>query len=133
MKRPVVITGLGAVGSFGRGRAALAAALADGAPRRENVARPAGLHGSRSALTAALVGRLDLTALVPPAAARRMSPPSRFAVAAGRLALDDAGLESSSLESAATILATSFGPTSVTEKLLRQTLVDSVKADKDLS
>ena len=128
MTRRVVITGLGAVGSFGCGRAALAAALANGAPRREEVQRPDGLHGTRSARTAALVGGLDLTALVPPAAARRMSPPSRFAVAAGRLALDDAGLESRALESAATVLATSFGPTSFTEKLLRQILLEGPAA-----
>ena len=62
----------------------------------------------------------DLVALIPAAAARRMSAPSRFAVASARLALQDAGIEEGDSLFAATavVIATSFGPSLFSEKLL---------------
>lgn len=125
--RPVVVTGLGVIGAAGAGRAALAAQLAVGAPVLREVDRAAGYHHPRAARSAALVDPAALSALVPPAAARRMSPPSRFAVAATKLALADAGLANDDALTAS-VVASAFGPTSFTEKLLRQILVDGPEA-----
>src|SRR5204863_2874703 len=93
-RRPpdVVVTGLGTLGAWGVGRAALAEALAGAAPKHLSaIDRSAGYHRENGARSALLLGSVDLSALVPPAAARRMSAPSRLAVAASRLALGDAG------------------------------------------
>lgn len=126
MSRAVAITGLGVIGPFGCGRAILADALARGAsPRTELVERPPGMHRPRSARRAALVGSPDLGPWLSPGAARRMSPPSRFAVAAARLALADAGFGTEPLSgTTACVLATAFGPTTFPEKLLRQVLLE---------
>jgi 3-oxoacyl-[acyl-carrier-protein] synthase II len=70
---------------------------------------------------AALAGEVDLSSLVPAAAARRMSPPSRMAVAAARLAVRDAGLaedDADAFAETAVVMATAFGPAFYTEKLL---------------
>ncbi len=130
MTRPVVVAGLGVVGPFGCGRAALAAALARGAPAPTTVVEaPAGWRRSRSARRAALVGPQDLGEWISPGAARRMSPPSRFGVAAAKLALADAGLDAGTLPgTTACVLATSFGPTTFTERLLRQILLEGAEA-----
>jgi 3-oxoacyl-(acyl-carrier-protein) synthase len=71
------------------------------------------------ARNASLVGDLDLTAWVAPSAARRMSTPSRFAVAASQMALRQAGGEPGAGESTAVVLSTALGPSSFTERLLR--------------
>jgi len=123
----VVATGLGVAGPAGLGADALARALADplgaDAPRPIVVDRSAGYHrpgGSRTALSAT---GLDLGGLLPPAAARRMSPPARLACAAARLALAEAGLDDPVLHlHTAIVVGTAFGPSSVTEALLRQIL-----------
>ncbi len=129
MRRPVVITGLGVVGSCGAGKDALAALLAGGRPVLRDVERPPGYHHPRSARRAALVDPAALASLVPPAAARRMSPPSRFAVAAGRLALADAAAPPApEAGPTACVLASAFGPSSFTEKLLRQILLEGPEA-----
>ncbi len=52
-----------------------------------------------------------------------MSPPARMAVAAARLALAEAGLDDPARHAAtAVVVGTAFGPSSVTELLLRQIL-----------
>ena len=71
MRRRTLVVGLGAVGSYGAGRAALAAALAAGTPTVREVDRAAGFHAPGGARTAALVDPATLAPLVPPAAARR--------------------------------------------------------------
>ncbi|HZI64748.1 MAG TPA: beta-ketoacyl synthase N-terminal-like domain-containing protein [Thermoanaerobaculia bacterium] len=114
----VVVTGVGTVGAFGAGRSALAAALAAGEPRLSIVDRSAGYHRPRSARTALLLGDLDLSPWLPGAAARRMSAPSRMAVAAARLAEADANLPTAAPAETAVFLATSFGATAFTERLL---------------
>ena len=113
-----VLTGLGAVVSFGCGAAALAESLRTSTLHLSDVDRSAGYHPADSARVAALVGAADLAKWVPPAMGRRMSPPSKLAVAAARMAVADAGVES---EPGLTevILATAFGPASYTERLLR--------------
>jgi len=119
----IVVSGLGAVGPAGLGAGAIAEALiAGGAPSLE-VDRSAGYHRGHGARTARLATSLDLSALVPPRLARRMSPPARYAVAAARLALAEAGLDDSGAHArTAVVVGTAFGPSSVTEQLLRQIL-----------
>jgi 3-oxoacyl-[acyl-carrier-protein] synthase II len=121
----VVITGVGTLGSYGVGLSRLAEALAAGTPKVAEVARSAQYHRKDGARTAALVAGEDLAPWLAPALARRMSPPSKLAVAAARMALGDAGLaEGAASVSIAVVLATAFGPTSFTEKLLKSILAE---------
>ena len=118
-----VVTGVGVVGSFGCGLNALAEALRASRPVLSEVDRSAGYHLPESARTAALIGAADLTTWVPPASARRMSPPSKVAVAAARMATAEAGGDG---EAGLTevVLATAFGPASFTERMLRGLLAE---------
>lgn len=144
--RPLVLTDLGAVGPWGAGVDALAEALASGAPRTVPVGAvgplggPTEGDGPRLELDPAVAwaGLVDPTSFaerLPARLARRMSPPSRFAVAAASEALEDAGFPAvpgafakagSDVEpfgdDAGVYFATSFGPSSVTESLLTQIL-----------
>lgn len=129
MSRRVVVTGLGVVGAAGSGREALAAALAPlaanaaGRPHLSVVDRAAGYHCASGSRMAALVAGCDLSRWVPPKEGRRMSPPSKVALAAARMALCDAGFrEASNLGGAAVVIANAFGPASYTEGLLKQIL-----------
>jgi 3-oxoacyl-[acyl-carrier-protein] synthase II len=123
-----VLTGLGAVGSFGCGGPALAEALRAARPRLSEVDRSAGYHRPDSARRAALVAGNEVATWVPAAMGRRMSPPSKLAVAAARMAVAEAGIAEG--EDAAgpssdghalteVVLSTAFGPASFTERLLR--------------
>ncbi len=132
MSRRVVISGLGTVGGWGAGRPGLLRLLETGEPVLAPLGDPgplAGRRGLRLDPRVAWAGRVDPASLapwLPAAAARRMSPPSRFAAAAACMALADAGLSGAdpeAMESAAVVLATSFGPSSVTEELLGQILL----------
>ena len=120
--RPVVVTGLGAVGPHGIGRASLQQALLAGRPLASEIDRSDGYHAADSSRLAALVPKLDLTRWLPPAEARRLSVPSRFSVAAARMALEDAGMASLEGRRVAVVLATAFGALLFTEKLVRQIL-----------
>lgn len=136
---PVVISGLGWVGAAGCGRQALADTLSsgqvvtstvdgldsygrqDGGPPR-SVAHP----GARLAHLAA---HQDLSSWLHPRKARRMSPPSKFAVAAAHMACADASLEVAAAGDAmAVVLATNFGPSSFTEGILEQIYTESPEA-----
>lgn len=124
-----VVTGLGTVGSFGAGRGCLAEALRTSTVRDTEVDRAQAYHGGDGARRAALVGALDLTAWVPAGAARRMSPPSKLAVAAARMALLEAGLPlpapgATPDGAVEVVLSTAFGPASFTERLLQGILGD---------
>jgi 3-oxoacyl-[acyl-carrier-protein] synthase II len=130
LSRRVVVTGLGTVSAAGCGREALAAALAAGRTRAVEVDRSAGFHRpAPSSRLAALVPPGAVTPWVPPLEARRMSPPSKLALAACRMALEDAGLGRGWSSPAgfvtAVVVATAYGPSSYTEGLLRQILFDS--------
>jgi 3-oxoacyl-[acyl-carrier-protein] synthase II len=117
----VVVTGLGTLGAWGLGGTALAELLASGAaPRRSPIDRSAGYHRENGSRHALLLGNADLSALVPPAAARRMGAPSKLGVAAARLALRDAGIAEGdpAFADTAVVLATAFGPALFTERLL---------------
>lgn len=132
MSADIVISGLGTVSSCGCGKEALGAALEQARTHFVDVDRSACYHRKHGARTAALSQHLDLTCWLPRARARRMGPPSRFAVAAARLALLDAKLTdeesaaSSTLEGyrTAVVLGNSHGPTEYTERILRQVFLE---------
>jgi 3-oxoacyl-[acyl-carrier-protein] synthase II len=125
----IVVTGLGTVGSFGCGSDSLRQALAASVPATSEIDRSAGYHLSESSRRACLVQYSQLSTWVPPAEARRMSPPSKLAVAAARMALACAGLETKPPESeAAVVISTSYGPSSYSEELLKQILFEGPEA-----
>ena len=131
--RDVVVTGLGTLGAFGAGREALAAGLRAGAPQLSAIERPPGYHRTHSARTAALVTEKNLARWVPPAAARRMGWPSRFAVAASMMALEDAGLSRADVSPeiaarGAVFLGTAFGAALFSEQLLAEIFRDPEQA-----
>ena len=148
----VVITGLGTVGACGIGRERLAEALAGGSPpAAREVDRGAGYQLKNGARRALLAPTSGFAPWLSAAASRRMSPPSRLAVVAARLALESAGLgpvasaapggggpaaaapsaaagaEPSALATSV-VLATAFGPCSFSEALLRQILLEEPEA-----
>lgn len=125
MKEPILLTGVGTIGAWGPGSDRLAAALAAGEPLAGEVDRAAGYHrhqrgaGSRRAC---LVPPGQLGCWLSPAESRRMSPPSKLAVAAARMALRCAGLPGTEESGTAMVIATAFGPSTNTEVLLKQIL-----------
>lgn len=142
MSRTAVITGLGTVGPAGAGREALWQALEDGAARTTELGPLGPLAGGTNDRSPWLTLRPEVrwAGVVDPAClgswlgareARRMSRPSRFAVAAARMALEDAhdpsagadGGWSVDSDDLGVILSTTFGPTAVTEELLEQILL----------
>jgi 3-oxoacyl-[acyl-carrier-protein] synthase II len=123
-----VITGIGAVSAAGCGVDTLRAAFAGEGAERSDVDRSAGYHLSTSARTAFLVDDADLKDLIPPLVARRMCRPSKFAVAAAKLAVDEAGLREVSAYRVAVVISTSYGPSMITEKLIRQILQEGPEA-----
>lgn len=129
MSSPILVTGLGTVGSFGFGADALRKALAAGEAATTEIDRKAGYHLEAGARLACLVPPGLVPAWIAPGEARRMSPPSRLAVAAARMALSCAGLgRSEDFSDAAVVVATVYGPSSYTEGLLRQILFESPEA-----
>jgi 3-oxoacyl-[acyl-carrier-protein] synthase II len=119
----VVITGLGAVHPVGCGRQALAAALRVGAARWTTLEGDPGLHRPGGSRLAALAGDADLTPWLSPLAARRMSRPSRLAVAAAKMALEDATPEGGAppdVSRAAVVVSNAHGPASLIEGILDQ-------------
>lgn len=117
----IVVSGFGAIAAVGAGREALATAFAEGRIVQHELDRSAGYHRAGSASRAATVHGIDLGAWLSPRLARRMSPPSKLAVAASRMALEDAGLaELPDREGTAVVLSTAFGPSSYTEEILLQ-------------
>ncbi len=127
-RREVVVTGVGCLGPWGIGMPALAAALRRGEPLGTPVDRSAGYHRDNAATLVAACGPLDLSPWLSPQAARRMSDVSQYAVAAARMALQDAGLGQVHGERTAVALATAFGPGAFTEQLARQILEKGGKA-----
>lgn len=124
MQSAVVVTGLGSLLGAGAGRRALEDALSAGAIRATRIDDRSGNHPPDASRTASLVGPVDWSRWIAPVEARRMSPPARFAVAAARLALQDAGLTASPEPdpTVSVALATAFGPSSYTQRLLDQIL-----------
>lgn len=126
-ERSVVLTGLGVVSASGPGLEALAADLAAGTPRPSPIDRLPGLPPrAGSARTAARVTTTDWQPWLDRRAARRMSPPSIFAVVAARMALDGAGLPTAAGArpdpATGVLLATAFGAVSYSQRMLDQIL-----------
>lgn len=121
---PVLVTGIGTLGSWGSGSEGLAAALVAGVALTSEIGRAAGYHLSHGARRACLVPAGQLAGWLSPAESRRMSPPSKLAVAASRMALSGAGLTGSEEERTAVVIATAFGPSTNTEVLLKQILFE---------
>ncbi|HEV2844171.1 MAG TPA: beta-ketoacyl synthase N-terminal-like domain-containing protein [Thermoanaerobaculia bacterium] len=124
MKRPIVVTGVGTIGSWGAGCDRLARVLAAGTPETCEVDRSGGYHLPEGARRACLVPPGQLGEWLSPAESRRMSPPSKLAVAASRMAMRCAGLPGKDEAGTATVIATAFGPSTNTEALLKQILAD---------
>jgi 3-oxoacyl-[acyl-carrier-protein] synthase II len=119
-----VVTGLGWVGAAGTGRAALGAALASGRPETSAVEESSAYH-RRGGARRALLARTDaLAEWVPPRAARRMSRPSKLALAAARMAHEDAGAPELPPSRAGIALGTAFGAAAFTEQLLGELFDD---------
>jgi 3-oxoacyl-(acyl-carrier-protein) synthase len=124
LRRTILLTGVGTLGAWGAGADRLAMALAAGqAPTRE-VDCSAGYHLAGSARRACLLPPEQLGSWLSPGEARRMSPPSKLAVAAARMALRCAGLPGTEEEETAVVVATAFGPSTNTEVLLKQILCE---------
>lgn len=124
MSAPVLVTGVGTLGCWGSGSELLAAALAAGVPLASEVDRSAGYHLANGARRACLVPAGQLAGWLSPGESRRMSPPSKLAVAASRMALKCAGLDGGEEERTAVVIATAFGPSTNTEILLKQILFE---------
>lgn len=126
-----MVTGLGTVGSYGAGADSLRKALAAAAPALSEVDRSAGYHLPESARLACLVPPGLLAPWLSPVEARRMSPPSRMAVTAARMARACAGLtekgavgDGADESATAVVISTAFGPSSYSEALLKQILFE---------
>jgi len=118
----IVITGLGTLGPHGIGLAPLQDGLREGRTAASAIELSPRFHRAGSARMAGRVDPLGLKPFLDPQLARRLSLPSRMAVAAARLALADAGLERSELagRDVAVCLGTAFGPNEFTSRLLDQ-------------
>ena len=119
-----VITGIGVVSAAGCGAAPFAEALATSNVIRTPIDRSAGYHLKNSSQTAVLSGGADLSEWISPLKARRMSQLSKQTVAAANMAVSQAGLGSGDLDRAAVIISTAYGAAEVTEKILRQAMLD---------
>lgn len=104
----VAITALGTLGAAGS---------------LTRVDRGGGYHRDGGSTEAALVGELDLRRWIRPLAMRRMSLPSRYAVAAARMALDDAEQAHCGVA-----MATSYGPAAHTQRILDQLFAEGPQA-----
>ncbi|HEX3130291.1 MAG TPA: beta-ketoacyl synthase N-terminal-like domain-containing protein [Thermoanaerobaculia bacterium] len=129
MSSPILVTGLGTVGAYGSGEEGLRQALASGEPSAsKEMDLSAGYHLSRASKRGLMVDPTLLREWLSPGEARRMSPPSRLAVTASRMALRASGLEGVVDERTGVVLATAFGPSSYSEGLLKQILLEGPEA-----
>ncbi len=121
MSGAILLTGLGTLAACGAGSDRLAEALAAGRAETREVDRSAGYHLPGGARRACLLPPGQLGPWLSAGESRRMSPPSKLAVAAARMALRCAGLPDTEEETAVAV-ATAFGPSTNTEALLKQIL-----------
>lgn len=129
MSSPILVTGLGTIGAYGSGEESLRRALASGEPpASKEMDLSAGYHLSRASRRSLMVDPALLREWLSPGEARRMSPPSRLAVTASRMALRSSGLEGVADERMGVVLATAFGPSSYSEGLLKQILLEGPEA-----
>ena len=114
----VPIIGIGVVAPGATGIDAFRALLASGGTAVAPVERfdTAGLH----AHDAALISDFKARDYIAPMKLRRMNNLSRFAVAAARLALDDAGVQPTDLGATGVALGTSFGPVQTSVEYMQE-------------
>jgi 3-oxoacyl-[acyl-carrier-protein] synthase II len=128
----ILLTGMGTVGAYGCGADSLRRALASPDPESllSAVDTAAGFHRRGGARRALLAKGISLAEWLAPGEARRMSPPSKLAVAAARMALVCAGFPDrrADREDTSVVISTAFGPTSYSEALVRQILFEGPEA-----
>jgi len=120
----IAVTGLGTVSASGAGRAALLADLMRGTPRLTEIPAAEGWRPEGGARRAGLVDPAVVAEALRGRDTRRMSPPSRFAIAAAGQALAEAGLlRGETIDPETAVVAASvFGPASFTTRLFDQIL-----------
>jgi 3-oxoacyl-[acyl-carrier-protein] synthase II len=125
----VVVTGLGVVAGESCGADRLAETLRGSIMPCSAVDRRAGYHVPESARLAVLTGGVNLAQWVSPAAGRRMSVPSKLAVAAARMAVADADiLEAVAGPRTAVVMSNALGAVDFTERLLRTAILEGPAA-----
>ena len=124
----VVVTGLGVVAGPACGAEQVAQTLSGGAMPCAEVDRCAGYHLPESARLAVLNNR-DLSHWVPPAVGRRMGVPSKLAVAAASMAVEDAGI-GGVVQGPRTgvVMSNAFAGVQLTERLLRTVFLEGPEA-----
>ncbi|MEZ5287159.1 MAG: beta-ketoacyl synthase N-terminal-like domain-containing protein [Vicinamibacterales bacterium] len=121
----VVVTGIGVIAGPHVGVDAVREAMGASTAATTLVEQGKGLHVPGASQRAVLCAGIDWPALVPPGVARRMSVPSRFAVAAARLARRDALLPADPEgERTAVVMSTAFGPVESSEQILDTVMTD---------
>lgn len=115
-----VVTGLGVIAGPIAGTGPLADALRASSMPLRDVDRSAGYHESDSATLAGLADGFDFRAWLSAAELRRMSRPSKLAVAAARMAIKSAGTDVAGPRTAV-MLSCAFSAVECTEQLLRAT------------
>lgn len=125
---PVVITGLGLISGTLCGVEPLRQALFSGRMPLTAINCSAGYHLPESSRFAVLTDGVDFSQWIAPIAGRRMSAPSKFAVAAAKMALADASLTDCSGTGTAIVVSNALGAGDVTEKLLRTAMIEGPEA-----
>jgi 3-oxoacyl-[acyl-carrier-protein] synthase II len=126
--RAVVITGIGLIAGTLCGVEPLRQSLLRGHMPLRAIDRDAGYHFPESSRFAVLAGGVDLSQWITPIAGRRMSAPSKFAVAAAKMALADAALTDTAGPGTAIVVSNALGAVDHTEKLLRTAMLEGPEA-----
>jgi 3-oxoacyl-[acyl-carrier-protein] synthase II len=108
----IVVRGIGAVGGFGSGVAALGRALSGPAPRPGRMALS--VPGSPPAIPAFLADTSPLKEFIPARTLRRVDHFSRLALLGAHLALADAGLPEADRGPLSVVVASGHGATGIT-------------------
>ena len=125
----VVVTGLGVIAGPDVGVESVGRSLTAATMRATEVDRRSGYHADGASQLAVLATDVDLTPWLSPATARRMSRPSRMAVAAARMALQDAGLAGAAGGArTGVVMSTAFGAVETTEQILSSLRRDGPQA-----
>lgn len=125
----VVVTGLGVIAGPDVGVESVGRSLTAATMRATEVDRRSGYHAHGASQLAVLATDVDLTPWLSPATARRMSRPSRMAVAAARMALQDAGLAGAAGGArTGVVMSTAFGAVETTEQILSSLRRDGPQA-----
>jgi 3-oxoacyl-[acyl-carrier-protein] synthase II len=124
----VVITGLGLIAGTLCGTEQLRQSLLNGRMPLTAINRDAGYHFPESSRHAVLADGVNFSQWIAPIAGRRMSAPSKFAVAAAKMALADAALTDAAGPGTAIVVSNALGAVDHTEKLLRTAMLEGPEA-----